>query len=316
MLNVKNLNVYCFQNATKKYLLKDITFLLKKGESLGIIGKSGSGKSTLAKALLKIYENNIYYEKGEIILNDIPFNSSFRGKKISLLFQNPNSYLNPLMKVGKQISEMLVYHYKERKKVAKAKAIEFMKKFGLKEAEKIYNYYPHEISGGMQQKICLCISLICNPEVLILDESTSFLDAETKEEILKLIKDIQKESKFSLIMISHDFKEIYSVCDKIAIMRNGSMIEFGNKKEIILKPIHPHTIELLLDYLRYYKNIERFNCPTLNIELVESAPITMISDTHYVRSWFLDKLSPKINFPKNITQLKEEIYENIRNKQP
>jgi ABC-type dipeptide/oligopeptide/nickel transport system ATPase component len=313
MLTVDNLTLYTIENSNKLYLLKDISFSLNQGDSLGIIGKSGDGKSTLAKALLKIYDKNIIVESGNIIINNQKFNENFRGKKIALIFQNPNSYLNPLMKVGKQIDEMLIYHYKETKKSSKAKAIAIMKELGIDNAEEIYNYYPYEMSGGMQQKICLCIALICKPEIIILDESTSYLDSKSKNEILSLIKILQEKYKFTLLMISHDFKEIYTVCNKIAIMRKGQLIELGNKDEIILNPIHPYTIELLCDYLRYYQNSPSFLCPLMNIEISEVAPITTISLSHFVRSWYLDKSSLKLELPSNIEQIKEQIYENIRN---
>jgi len=221
MFKVENLTVYYLNKKEKHYLLNDVCFSINQGDCLGIISKSGDGKSTLAKALLKIYDNNVYLESGNIYLNNEELEASSRGKEISLLFQNPNSYLNPSMKVGKQIDEMLIYHFKEKKNTAKQKAIELMEEAGINNASTIYNYYPHEISGGMQQRISLCIALICRPKVLILDECTSYLDKESKLNILSLIKELQLRHKFTLIMISHDFKEIYSSCNKIAIMRKG-----------------------------------------------------------------------------------------------
>ena len=161
MLEVKNLTIYSANNNIKKYLLRDICFSLNKGDCLGIISKTGEGKSTLAKALLQIYDHNVQLEKGTIFINNKEFDTSFRGTTISLLLQNPNSYLNPLMKVGKQIAEMLIYHLKENKKIAKQKTIEMMEYVGIKNSKEVYNYLPHELSGGMQQRICLCIALIC-----------------------------------------------------------------------------------------------------------------------------------------------------------
>ena len=189
-----------------------------------------------------------------------------------------------------------------------------MEKVGLSDAEKLYNYYPYELSGGMQQRICLCIALICEPDILILDECTSFLDSNSKTEILNVIKKIQKERNLTLIMISHDFKELYSMCNKIAIMRNGSLIELGLKDEIILNPIHPYTIELLCNFYSFHESSVYFNCPMMNIEIDNVAPITMISDSHFVRSYYLDKRALKIDIPKNIKEIKEVIYEDFRNK--
>ena len=314
MLKVNNLTVYSHLNSSKKYLLRDVSFSLNKGDSLGIISKSGEGKSTLAKALLNIFDSGIHKENGLIEIDGVPFENKMRGRKISLMYQNPNSYLNPLMKVGKQIEEMLTYHFKLNKKEAKSRTLQLMEKVGLTDALKLYDYYPYEISGGMQQRICLCIAIITEPDILILDESTSYLDNASKQEILDLIKKFQQERKFTIIMISHDFKEIYSSCNKIAIMRKGELIEFGNKDEIILNPIHPYTVELLCNYLKFYTDIESFRCPLMNIEVEKCAPITMISETHFVRSWYLDKQALKINYPFNLNEIKEQTYENLRNK--
>lgn len=313
MLKVSNLTIFTEINESKKYLLKDICFSLNSNDSLGIIGKSGDGKSTLCKSLLGIYDSNVYFESGEILIDGEKFQKDFRGKKIILIFQNPNSYLNPLKKVGKQIDEMLIYHFKENKKVAKEKSIKMMEELKIENAEEIYNYYPNELSGGMQQRICLCIALICHPQIIILDECTSYLDTKTKQNIIETIKSLQIKYKFSLIYISHDFREIYSLCNKVAIMRKGQMIEFGPIKEILLNPSHPYTIELLLDYLRYHKNVLPFTCPLMEIEVQQIAKPTYITSSHYVRSWYLDKRALPIKLPPNLKSLKEEIYEIIRN---
>lgn len=313
MLEVKNLTLYSLNKNVKNYLLKDICFSLNQGDSLGIISKSGEGKSTLVKALLQIYDHNVMLESGTIEIDNQKFNPSYRGNTISLLPQHPNSYLNPLMKVGRQIDEMLIYHLKENKKVAREKTIEMMNIVGIQNAQEVYNYYPCELSGGMQQRVCLCIALICKPKILILDEATSYLDAQTKESILVLIKSLKEKYNFTLIMISHDFKEIYYLCNKIAIMRKGQLIEFANANEIILNPSHPYTVELLLDYLRYYENTPLFTCPLLEIELQQVPPVIYVSNSHFVRSWYLDSKAPKLDFPKNLSELKEKIYEHIRN---
>lgn len=313
MFKVSNLTVYFKHNNEKHYLLKDICFNLNKGDCLGVIGKTGEGKSTLAKSLIKIYDNNVFEETNNIYLNNIPFDKSWRGKKISILFQNPNTYLNPLMKIGKQISEMLTIHYKFKKKQAKLETINYMKKVGLENCEKLYNCYPYEISGGMQQKICLCIALICNPDVLILDEFASYLDSKSKAEILSLIKNIQIEQNLVIIMISHNLNEIYSICNKIAVMKNGAMVEFATTNEIIFNPIHPYTVELLNDYLRFYENVQLYSAPT-NDENSEIPPITMISDTHYIRSSSIQIKKFHECMPINIKDIKEKVYEHLNNK--
>lgn len=305
MFSVNNLSLYYLQNDSKTYLLKDIDFSLDKGDCLGIIGKSGDGKSTLAKALLKIYDRNVYLESGKMFLDNVLVDESFRGKKISLIFQNPNSYLNPSMKVGKQIQEMLTYHFKENKKVAKVKTISIMKEVGIENPAVIYNYYPHEISGGMQQRICLCISIICHPEIIILDEATSYLDRDTKKEIYFLLNSLKEKYNFTLIIISHDFKEIYTMCNKIAIMKKGSIVEFGTKEEIVNSPRHPYTIELLYYFLSYYNNIP---CLIHLSKDNDYLPIKKITSTHFARISNYNK-----ELLEEFSKLKEMLYETFRN---
>lgn len=304
MLKVKNLSVSVKDKKESHYLIKDVSFSLNDGESLGIIGKSGAGKSTLAKALLQIYDNNTFCSFGNIIYNNVSFNKSLRGKVFSLIFQNPDTYLNPLMKVGKQISEMLTFHYKETRKRAKEKAIEFMRKVKLPNPEKIYNYYPYQLSGGMKQKICLCVALICKPKVLIMDESTSYLDKESEREILDLINSFREEYHFILIMISHDFKLIYSMCDKIAIMKYGQIVELGEKDEIILSSKHSYTLELLCAYLSFCEDIDCLDYFKED-DFKMDAPIVWLSETHYVRK--------EEKFISNAKKIKEKVYESFRN---
>ena len=307
MLTVNNLSSYYTHNKTKHYILKDITFHLNEGDCLGIIGKSGDGKSTLAKSLIQITDSNTKIEFKDLLINNKDLNQKYRGKKISLLFQNPNSYLNPLMKIGEQISEMLIYHFETKKVIAKSKSLEFMKEVGIDDVEKVYNLYPHQLSGGMQQRICLCISLICNPQILILDECTSFLDKETKINILNLLKHLQSKYHFTLILISHDFNEIKFLCNKVAVMRKGEIVEFGMIDEVINSPRHPYTMEILYDYLRYYQNVEK-----ISFEYISSQNITEnITSTHFVkRVELIDK-----NCIKQFQLNEVKLHETLRNKE-
>lgn len=298
MIKVKNLSM----KDKSTIILNDISFSLETGDSLGIIGKSGCGKTTLVKALINLFDSKDCTKEGSITIDGEEFSNTMRGKVVSLIFQNPNTYLNPLMKVGKQISEMLIYHNKYKKDTAKELTLNFMSKIGLD--SKYYNYYPFELSGGLQQKVCLCIALICKPKILILDESTSYLDSGSKLDIMKLIKELQKEDKFTLIMISHDFKEICNYCNKIAIMKDREIIEFGKKNEIILNPFHPHTIELLSLYLNYCKNFssDLLVCSNMNSK---SSQINIVSDSHYFRG----EINPSIK--SNYSKIKEDIYESL-----
>lgn len=306
MLEIKNLSVALKSKNNFKYLLNDISFSLEKGDCLGIIGKSGAGKSTLTKALLQIYEENTFCESGSVIYDNKPFTKDLRGKVFSLVFQNPNTYLNPLMKIGKQISEMLVYHYKESKKNAKNKTIELMSKVKLPNPEKLYNYYPFQLSGGMKQKVCLCIALICKCEVLIMDESTSYLDKNSEQEILEIVKEFQKEYKFTLIIISHDFKLIYSMCNKIAIMEEGEIVEFGTKEEVVFSFMHPHTLELLCTYLNFHNNLDYQEANILHNKISNGTSIIYYSNTHFTKKFDCNE-----NFLKNKKEIKEKLYESF-----
>lgn len=307
MLTVKRLSAYTFNNK-RSHLLKDISFSINKNDSLGIIGKSGDGKSTLAKALLNICDKNVYIESDGIFLNDEQLNKKHIGKKISLVFQNPNSYLNPNMKVGMQIQEMLLIHCKDDKKIAKEKTLTTMKEVGIENASEVYDYYPYQISGGIKQKICLCIAIICKPEVVILDEALSYLDEISKEEIFCLLNTLKEKYNFTLIFISHDFKEIYKLCNKIAVIKKGSIIEFGLKDEVIFNARHPYTLELLYYFVRYYKNIPLISF-TEKCEDSESLGDIKLSETHYFKNF---QPSDYADLIKKISALKENIYEIIR----
>lgn len=309
MLNINHLSVYFNNGNDKIYLLNDISLFLNKNDSLGIIGKSGDGKSTLAKALLNIYDKNVYLESGTIMLNDEKVTQTHIGKKISLVFQNPNSYLNPNMKVGKQIQEMLLIHDKDNKRTAKEKTLTIMKEIGIENASEVYNYYPYQISGGIKQKICLCIALICKPDVIILDEALSYLDEISKSEIIALLKKLKEKYKFSLIFISHDFKEIYQLCDKIAVIKKGEIVEFGLKDEIIFNAHHPYTLELLYYFVRYYKNIPSISFCNTYLDSNNLYP-KKISDTHYFKNYQSNDGAYLI---EKAQVLKENLYEIIAN---
>lgn len=309
MLTVKNLSVYFNNNNEKSYLLKDISFSINENDSLGIIGKSGDGKSTLAKALLNIYDKNVYLESGVLTLNNEQITKKHIGKKISLVFQNPNSYLNPNMKVGKQIQEMLLIHCKENRKVSKEKTLNIMEEMGIENPKEVYNYYPYQISGGIKQKISLCIAFICNPDVVILDEALSYLDKKSKEEIFSLLKKLKEKYKFILIFISHDFKEIYQLCNKIAVIKKGRIVEMGLNDEIVFNAKHIYTQELLYYFVRYYKNVPliSFNEKEENID---NSKLVKLNATHYFINYQPNGHSGLAEMP---SALKENLYEIIRN---
>ena len=252
ILEVKDLELGFNTYAGQVQALRGVDFHLDKGETLAIVGESGSGKSVTIKAVTKLLAANAVVKggsityKGQDILNmgDKEF-SQLRGNEISLIFQDPLSSLDPVMKIGKQITETLRIKLKMSKEDAKKRAIELMGAVGIPEPEKRYNEYPFQFSGGMRQRIVIAIALACNPEVLICDEPTTALDVTIQSQILELIGDIQKKNDLSVIFITHDLGVVANVADRVCVMYAGKIVETGTVEEIFYDPRHPYTWSLL-----------------------------------------------------------------------
>ena len=253
ILEVRNLNVSFQVRGSEIEAIHDISLNLKKHETLAIVGESGSGKSVLTKAFTGMLEQNGRISQGtidykETRLSDLKVNKQWdkiRGKEIATIFQDPMTSLDPIHTIGSQISEVVVKHQKKSKKEAKQIAIDLMEKTGIPNAEKRYNEYPFEYSGGMRQRIVIAIALACRPEVLICDEPTTALDVTIQAQILDLIKELQAEYKFTIIFITHDLGVVASIADRIAVMYSGKIIEIGTCEEIFYDSRHPYTWSLL-----------------------------------------------------------------------
>ena len=230
-LSVRDLRISFRTTNGKVQAVRGINFELAKGETLAIVGESGSGKSVTIKAVTKLLAANAVVKggsityKGQDILNmgDKEF-SQLRGNEISLIFQDPLSSLDPVMKIGKQITETLRIKLKMSKEDAKKRAIELMGAVGIPEPEKRYNEYPFQFSGGMRQRIVIAIALACYPEVLICDEPTTALDVTIQSQILELIGDIQKKNDMSVIFITHDLGVVANVADRVCVMYAGKIV--------------------------------------------------------------------------------------------
>jgi len=232
--------------------VNDINFTIEKGDSLGIVGESGSGKSVCVSTLLGLISQPPAIIKGVALFHDTDLLDcspkelrSIRGKRISMIFQDPMTSLNPHQRVVDQIAEPLRIHDGLSRKEARKKAISAMEAVGIPDARTRAKSWPHEFSGGMRQRVMIAMAMISEPELLIADEPTTALDVTVQSQILDLIKDLQKKTGMSLILISHDLAVVASVCEKIAVMRKGEIMEQGATREVLKNPQHPYTRGLL-----------------------------------------------------------------------
>ena len=252
-LEVKNLSVEFDVRGQKVNAVSDVSWNIKKGETLAIVGESGSGKSVSALAILKLIPNppgkitsgSIFFEGENIIKTSNTEIRNIRGKKISMIFQEPMTSLNPLMTIGKQISEVLDRHLTLSKKETYQKAKNILDIVQIPDSKRWLNGYPHEMSGGMRQRVMIAMALVCEPTVLIADEPTTALDVTIQAQILGLIKKLQKDIGMSVVFITHDMGVVAEIADRVVVMLGGKKVEEGNVNEIFHNPKHPYTKSLL-----------------------------------------------------------------------
>lgn len=313
--------------------VRGVSFDLFRGETLAIVGESGSGKSVTSRAILGLSAPNAIYEGGSIMyqgedLMQVPEElfHEIRGSKISMIFQDPMSSLNPIMTVGKQISEALIFKLDMPREMAKRRAVELMEAVGIPEAEKRYHQYPFQFSGGMRQRIVISIALANNAEILICDEPTTALDVTIQGQILELINQLKEERGLTVIFITHDLGVVANMADRIAVMYAGKIVEIGTTEEIFYNPQHPYTWALLssMPNLATSKHLDAIpgtppnmiyppkgdafaprNKYALKIDYEEEPPFFKVSDTHYAATWLLHPDAPKVELPKAVVRLKE-----------
>ncbi len=252
-LEVKNLSVEFDVRGQKVNAVSDVSWNVKKGETLAIVGESGSGKSVSALAILKLIPNppgkitsgSIFFEDENIIKTSDAEIRNIRGNKISMIFQEPMTSLNPLMTIGKQISEVLDRHLTLSKKETYQKAKNILDIVQIPDSKRWLNGYPHEMSGGMRQRVMIAMALVCEPAVLIADEPTTALDVTIQAQILGLIKKLQKDIGMSVVFITHDMGVVAEIADRVVVMLGGKKVEEGNVNEIFHNPKHPYTKSLL-----------------------------------------------------------------------
>lgn len=330
ILKVDNLTVSFRTSGGMVRAVRGISFDLQKGETLAIVGESGSGKSVTARSIMGILTPNAVVDAGSIFygeedllkLKEEQFHK-YRGNKLGMIFQDPLSSLNPIMKVGKQLTESMRLNGKISKKDAKARALELLSGVGISDPERRYNQYPFELSGGMRQRIVIAIALSANPEILICDEPTTALDVTIQAQILELINSIKRERQLSVIFITHDMGVVANMADRIAVMYAGKIVECGTADEIFYHPAHPYTWALLASIpdLETREKLESIpgtppnmlfppkgdafaprNKYAMAIDFEEEPPLFRISPTHYAATWLLHPNAPKVEPPEIVTE--------------
>ncbi len=252
LVDIKNERLSFFTPAGEVKALNDVSISLKAGEVLGIVGESGSGKSVTAYSLMGLTAHPGKFISGELNFNGHRVDKmgerdlqKMRGNEISIIFQDPMTSLNPVFTVGNQISEVILLHTNKNKQQAKERVIELLTLVGINEPEKRINQYPHELSGGMRQRIMIAIALACEPKLLIADEPTTALDVTIQAQILELMLDLKDKLGMAIIMITHDLGVVANMCDRIAVMYAGKVIECGTTDDIFYNANHEYTKGLL-----------------------------------------------------------------------
>lgn len=320
LLEVKDLSVAFRTYGGTVKAVRNVSFHINKGETVGIVGESGCGKSATAQAVIRLIPSPPgMIENGEILFEGIDLLKKtskemerIRGKEVSMIFQDPMSSLNPTMKIGRQIFEILQKHLKFSKRQAQARSIELMHEVGISDPEKRLNQYPHEFSGGMRQRAMIALALACNPKLLIADEPTTALDVTIQAQILNLMKDIQQKKQMSIVLITHDLGIVAGMCDRVLVMYGGTLVEVSEVNELYASPFHPYTKGLLKSVPRLDMDKKRelvpikgtpphllhppkgcpfiARCPyAMLICNQEFPPISTLSDSHQAACWLKQK---------------------------
>jgi oligopeptide transport system ATP-binding protein len=279
LLEVKDLKVSFFTPAGEVKAVDGISYSLGYNEVMGIVGESGSGKSVEAYAIMGLLQNpgritdgSITFEGEDILAYSPEQMRQFRGNKVSMIFQNPMTCLNPVYTIGNQLSEALRVHDKSiSREEAWAKAKEMLRLVGINNPEKRLKQYPHEFSGGMRQRAMIAMALICDPKLLIADEPTTALDVTIQAQILRLMKDLQKRVNTSIIFITHNLGVVAEICDRVSVMYGGHIVEQGSVNEIFYNPQHPYTKGLLASMPRIDNETKEKLIP------IEGTPIDLLN---------------------------------------
>ena len=337
ILSAKDIEIQFSLRGKTLNAIRKCSLDLYKGETLAIVGESGSGKSVFTKSFMgmldangKIIGGSIMYEGNDLATYTTEKQwMTIRGKKISMVMQDPMTSLNPLKKIGPQIMESITLNQGLKGEAAKKKALEMMEKVGIYDVERRFNQYPHEFSGGMRQRVVIAIAVACNPDILICDEPTTALDVTIQAQILDLIRNLQKEMNMTVVYITHDLGVVANVADRVAVMYAGQIVEVGLVNEIFYDAWHPYTWALLSSLPQL--GVKGEDLPTIDgtppnlffevkgdafaprnkkalaIDFEEEPPFFDISETHKAKTWYLDPRAPKIEQPGSILRLREKM---------
>lgn len=252
ILTVENLSISIPTDTGTLNAVRGIGFDLKAGETLGIVGESGSGKSLTSLALMGLLDRSIKTSSDKMDFDGIDLSKAgarqmrkLRGARISMIFQEPMTSLNPAHTIGDQLMEAMMLHVSGPKSAARDRAIDLLQKVGITSAESRMSQYPHQLSGGLRQRVMIAMALMCGPELIIADEPTTALDVTIQAQILRLLKDLQQEFGMAMILITHDLGVVARVADQVAVMYAGELVETGPTAEIFARPSHPYTRGLL-----------------------------------------------------------------------
>lgn len=248
LLEVKKLSISFSNYLGNVKAVKEIDFSIFSNEIVALVGESGSGKSITAQAILQLIpsppakiEGEIFFEGIDLLKTSKKDMRSLLGKKIGMIFQDPTTSLNPTMRIGKQITEGMIKHEGLNKKEAQKRTLQLLEWVGIPQGEKRFFQYPHQLSGGMKQRVMIAIALSCQPKLLIADEPTTSLDVTIQIQILDLLKEIQSQTKTSILLITHDLSLVARICDRIFVMYGGKILEVGSTQQIFSSPFHPYT---------------------------------------------------------------------------
>jgi oligopeptide/dipeptide ABC transporter ATP-binding protein len=265
LLEVKNLRTYFYTDDGIAKAVDDVSYDLDKGETLGLVGESGCGKSVSALSIMRLIPNppgkivggEIIFKGKDIVKTDEKEMEDIRGNDIAMIFQEPMTSLNPVFTCGYQIDEAVILHQKVSKEEAKNRSIEMLRLVGIPAPEQRYREYPHQLSGGLRQRVMIAMALSCNPEILIADEPTTALDVTVQAQILELIAKLQSELGMAMIMITHDLGVIAEVSKRVCVMYASKVVEYSVSNEIFYNPKHPYTLGLLKSIPALNKNAVR-----------------------------------------------------------
>ena len=339
ILEIQDLDISFRTNAGVIHAIRGVNLLLKKGETVAIVGESGSGKSVTMKAACGLLDSNATINSGQVLytyaeglepeqtvdLLQLPkkqLRKTINGNRIAMVFQDPMTSLDPTMQIGKQIMESMILYRGMSKADAWKRSVELLELVGITDAEKRMKHYPHQLSGGMRQRVVIAIALSGSPDILICDEPTTALDVTIQAKILELIKEVQDRLGLSVIYITHDLGVVAKVADYVNVMYAGKIVEVGKVDEIFYEPAHPYTWGLLsampdldTDDDRLYSipgsppNLlhepqgDAFtprNAFAMRIDEKEAPPLFKISDTHYAATWLLHPDAPKVELPEGL----------------